>query len=123
MDYGLWIFRDDEFGEPIYAEPASEDVEPSLWTALCEIALEAFEGDAARTGMQSAGDWNVRWKFHSKSGLSFVVAADQDLPSGEVKEFLDELVQRYFDEVDDVRFPEADGVEDIVVDVIPPWEQ
>ena len=61
MEYGVWIFRDDEFLEPIYAEPSQEDCDESLWEALCEQVLEAYEGDGNRFDTTEHGEWRVGW--------------------------------------------------------------
>ena len=37
--------------------------------------------------------------------------------------YLQQLAKRYMDEVDDWRSPDKAGVADVVVDVIPPWEE
>ena len=39
-----------------------------------------------------------------------------------LRSYLDELSQLYMDEVDDPRNPERVGLEDLLLDVIPPWE-
>lgn len=123
MEYGVWIFRDDEFRDPIYADPEQIDVEEGLWTALCENVLEAYEGDGSRFDTLEVGDWRIGWKLHSRTGVTVVVAVDLEVSVGDTRQFLNDLAQRYFDEVDDARFPEVGGVSDIVIDVIPPWEE
>jgi hypothetical protein len=123
MEYGIWIFRDDEFTAPLYADPHREELEDeALWQALCEHVLEAFEGDGPRFETEIQDDWRVGWKLHARTGVSFAVAVKGDVTVSDLKQFLSDLAQRYMDEVDDARFPDMGGVEDIVVDVIPPWE-
>lgn len=122
MEYGIWIFRDDEFLEPIYADPAQEDVDEAVWVSVCEHVLEAYEGDANRFDTVEEGDFRIGWKLHSRTGVTVVVAVPTDNSVTETKQFLNDLAQRYFDEVDDARFPDVGGVADIVIDVIPPWE-
>ena len=46
-----------------------------------------------------------------------------DIRSSDVESYLKQVQRRYFDEVDDARRPERDGVADVVVDVIPPWDE
>jgi hypothetical protein len=123
MSHGVWIFRDDEFDQPLYAEPSREDLEDEpLWQAICEAVLEAVDGDGSRFDVIDHGDGRIGWKLNARMGITFVVRATSEQSSSDVKHFLNELAQRYFDEVDDARFPDPGGLEDIVVDVIPPWE-
>lgn len=123
MDYGIWIFRDDEFDAPLYAAPTREELEDEpLWQQVCENVLEAVDNDGPRFETSDFGSWRIGWKLHARTGVSFAVAVSQDVSVGDVKQFLNELSQSYMDEVDDARFPDLDGVEDVVVDVIPPWE-
>ena len=123
MDHGLWIFRDDEFDAPLYAEPERDELDDELlWETICEAVLEAFDGDGPRFDVLDHGEFKIGWKLDASTNLSFVARAPIDQPASEVKQYLTELVQRYLDEVDDARFPEPGGVQDVVVDVIPPWE-
>lgn len=123
MSHGVWIFRDDEFDSPLYAEPSREDLEDEpLWQVICEYVLDAVDGDGPRFEVVDHNGDKVGWKLHARLGISFVVRAPGDQLVSDVKQFLTELAQRYFDEVDDARFPDLGGVDDIVVDVIPPWE-
>ncbi|MFK7930638.1 MAG: hypothetical protein AB8H79_20800 [Myxococcota bacterium] len=122
MDHGVWIFRDDEFDSPIHADPAVEDVEPSFWQEICEHVLESFEGDGPRFDTVQVGDDRLGWKLHARTGVTVVVQVSAEIGVSELKGFITELCQRYFDEVDDARFPEPGGVADVLLDVIPPWE-
>lgn len=123
MGQAIWIFRDDEFNAPIFADPTREDLEDdALWETACEHVLEAFEGDGARFDTTTEGTSRIGWKAHARTGITLVVAVPAEVAVSELKGFLSDLMQRYMDEVDDARFPEPAGVEDIVVDVIPPWE-
>jgi hypothetical protein len=54
--------------------------------------------------------------------VSFVAIVTDDVRAADVDRYLLLFSRRYMDQVDDPRNPERDGVEDIVVDVIPPWE-
>jgi len=123
MDYGVWIFRDDEFVDPIYAEPEQVDTDSALWQTICEHVLEAYENEGPRFDTVEVGEWRVGWKLHARTGVSVVAAVELEISITDLKQFLTDLAQRYFDEVDDARFPEVGGVSDIVVDVIPPWEE
>lgn len=122
MEYGIWIFRDDEFLGPVYADPARDELdEEGLWQSICEHVLEAFEGDGPRFETEVYDDWRFCWKLHARTGMSFVVAVHGEVAVGDLKQFTSDLTQRYMDEVDDARFPDIGGVADIVIDVIPPW--
>lgn len=123
MHHGVWIFRDDEFDGPLYADPSREDLDDeALWETLCEAVLEAVDGDGSRFDLLEHGDRKLGWKLHARTGISFVAVAPGTTLPADVKQYLADLQQRYLDEVDDARFPDRSGVEDIVVDVIPPWE-
>lgn len=124
MEYGVWIFRDEEFNDPIYAEPARVDLEDeALWVQICESVLEAYEGDGPRFDTKVVGDTRVGWKLHARTGVTVVASVEAEVAVSELKQFINDLTQRYFDEVDDARFPDVGGVADIIIDVIPPWEE
>jgi hypothetical protein len=123
MSQGIWIFRDDEFDAPLYAEPSREDLDDDpLWQTICEAVLDAVDGEGSRFDVIEHAESKVGWKVHGRVGITFVVVTPGDVQSAEIKQYLTSLQQRYLDEVDDARFPDIGGVEDIVVDVIPPWE-
>lgn len=122
MDHGVWIFRDDEFGSPIHAEPDVEDVDPAVWESICEHVLEAYEGDGNRFDTVELGDDRLGWKLHARTGVTVAVMVESTIGVSDLKSFINQLTQRYFDEVDDARFPEPGGVADVLLDVIPPWE-
>jgi hypothetical protein len=123
MDQAVWIFRDDEFRSPLYAEPTKEDLEDDgLWTAVCEHVEQAYEDEGPRFDTATHGDWRVGWKHLAKVGLTFVVCVRGEVEAGMLKQYLTDLSKHYLDEVDEPRFPELDGVEDVVVDILPPWD-
>ena len=117
----LLIIVDEDFGSPLYAEPQISELEPDHWHAVRELIVEVFEGDRSADGVEPHGDVLICWKVLSRNGLSFV-AITEDLEKAEVESYLKQLVRHYFDEVDDVRRPDRDGVADVVLDVIPPWD-
>lgn len=124
MDHYLFLFRDDEFADPIYAEPDPDDIEDELWTAACEAVQDAFTGDGKASGVITEGEHYIGWKLHSGTGVSVVVVVEAgDLTKKVVESHLSAVLRRYLDEVDDARFPEVNGVADVVVDVIPPWDE
>jgi len=123
MEYGVYIFRDDEFLSPIHADPDQGDLDdPALWQAMCEHVLEAVDGDGPRVGGDTQGEWRVFWRVHARSNVTFVVIAPLEVKVGFLRRFLQDLQQAYVDEVDDMRFPDPGGVSDIIVDVLPTWE-
>lgn len=122
MLIGLYIFLDDDFQSPIYADPGREDLDTDLWEAVCAVTHDAIEGDIEPEGVVARGENHVGWKHHLRTSLTFVCVVSDDVKTQLVDEYLKLLVKRYFDEVDDPTDPERDGVEDVVFDVIPPWE-
>ena len=118
----LYIFVDDDFADPVYADPSVEDQDEAMFTAVCEAANDAFEGDARPNGHKDWHDSMICWRFQSRLGLTFVAVVSDDIRAGQVDQFLTDLSRQYLDEVDDPRHPERAGVADVVVDVIPPWE-
>lgn len=122
MSNGVFIFVDDDFSRPLYADPDPEDVDSELFESICEHITEVLEDDGDLKGSGSQGDVRYAWSTHLDSGLSFVAFAE-GIPARRLTSYLKSVSQRYFDEVDDVRTPDRAGVEDVVVDVIPPWEE
>ena len=118
----LMIIVDEDFGTPVYADPAPEDLEPEFWDRIREVVVEAYEGDRKPAGAEEIGTQVLAWKLFQRNGLSFIAMAE-DVSSSEVQAYIRDLSSIYFDEVDDVRRPERDGVADVVVEVIPPWEE
>jgi hypothetical protein len=117
----LAIIVDDDFQPPIYIDPEPEDLDPDLWTAVRQIVVDVAEGELAAIGARDHADVQIAWRSVVKNGLTFVCVVE-DVETGDAKAYLKDLAARYFDEVDDVRRPERDGVADVVVDVIPPWD-
>lgn len=119
---GLYIFVDDEFDDAIYRDPHPEDLEEGLWEAVCETTLEVIEGDADLDGSRPLGEHLIGWRHLGRFGLTFVAVVTDDVKPQSLSRYLRDLSRRYLDEVDDARDPEREGVEDVVVDVIPAWE-
>lgn len=117
----LTIIVDEDFNLPLYAEPETEELDPEHWRRIREIIVDVLEGERKADGVEAIGDHLIGWKVMMRNALSFV-AIVEDVEKPELEGYLKALVRRYFDEVDDVRHPEREGVEDVVVDVIPPWE-
>lgn len=118
---GLYIIVDDEFDAPIYADPSPRELDEGLWASVCEVVQDVFDEERDAKGSTAVGDHLVVWRALGKVGLTFVaIVRDVKLP--QVEAYLQRLARRYSDEVDDPRTPDRAGVEDVVVDVIPPWE-
>lgn len=118
----LTIIVDEDFNLPLYADPDTEELDPEHWRRIREIIVDVLEGERKADGVEEIGDHLIGWKVMMRNALSFVCVVE-DVEKSEVETYLKALVRRYFDEVDDVRRPEREGVEDVVVDVIPPWDE
>ncbi len=124
MLLALCIFLDDDFDAPVYATPELDDMDADLYTAICETVNEAIEGDRPNTGTHhGVEEVRIGWRHHGRSGITFAAAVSDDISAGDLETYLKDLQRMYFDEVDDPREPERAGVEDVIVDVIPPWEE
>lgn len=121
MLLGLYIIVDDDFDVPVFADPASEDIDESAWTVACECVNDALDGDGPVRGAQESGEVVLAWLTKRKVGLSFLGFAS-DVSSSDLSEYLKMVSTRYEDEVEDLREPDRAGVADVIVDVIPPWD-
>ena len=63
------------------------------------------------------------WRHQSRIGLTMAAVLDPSIKVTVADRYLKSLFKQYLDEVDDPRQPERSGVADVVVDVIPPWEE
>lgn len=122
MLVGLYIFIDDDFSDPVYADPDSEELDGTAWEAACEAVNDALDGEGSLTGVEQVGEYLVGWRTRNREGISFVAIVTDDVKPQSVDTYLKAVTRVYFDEVDDPRNPERDGVQDVVVEVIPPWE-
>jgi hypothetical protein len=123
MLVGLYIFIDDDFDSPVFAEPSLDEIDEDLWEFVRERTNDAVEGDADAQGVVSAGDrMMLGWRHLVKWGVSFVCVVSSDVKTSQINGYLRALAKEYLDEVDDVRRPDRTGIKDVLVDVIPPWE-
>ena len=120
---GLFIIVDDDFESPLYAEPGVHETDEDVFERLCVHITEAIEGDGPNNGSELIEESRLVWRHNARAILTFAAVVDDEIGVPEVDRYLMELAQRYLDEVDDVRNPERDGVEDVVVDVIPSWDE
>ena len=123
MLLGLYIFRDDDFEDPLYAEPAANELDDGLWEAICEAANDAQEGTSDSEGFIEFGETWVGWRWIEPTGITFVAAVTDDVKASQLTAYLSRLARRYLDETDDPRTPDRMGVVDVVVDVLPPWDE
>ena len=121
MLVGLYIIVDDDFGSPLYADPAPAELEDGVWTTVCEVVQDVFDEERESRGAMVTGELLIGWRGLVKAGLTFV-AVVRNVRGPLLDAYLTRLVRRYADEVDELRSPDRGGVEDVVVDVIPPWE-
>jgi len=121
---GVFIFVDDEYDDPIYADPAKDELpDEELWVAACQALDDAIEGDGPAMGSKKVAEWLVVWRHNAKTGLSFVAVVTDDVNEKHVHSYLQDLTRVYMDEVDDPLNPEREGVEDVVVSVVPAWDE
>jgi hypothetical protein len=120
---GLYIFVDDDFADPIHADPPLDELDDEVREAICTVIFEAVEGDGKGDGTSAVSDVKFAWRLMAKAGLSFVVVVEEDLSQRDAMQHLQDVQKRYLDEVDDLRNPDKAGVQDVIVDVIPHWEE
>lgn len=120
---GVYIFLDGVYTRPLYAEPDISDEEPKLWQAVCEAVEEAAEGERSRRGSEKMGRVRYGWRVLHKAGIAFAVTVPGRVSSPHVESYLEDLAERYLDEIVDIRNPDPDSVESILIDVIAPWEE
>lgn len=123
MGHVLYILRDDDFDTPIFAGVPIDDLDEDVWDAVMEVVHDAVENEGPRNGFSSVTESWIGWRHLARSGVSFIAVLDDEYEAGSVNEFLAELATHYMGEVDDVRFPDTEGLEDVLVDVIPPWDE
>ena len=123
MAHALYILRDDDFDVPIYASLPSDELDEEVWDSVVTAVHEAVENDGPRTGVVLTQEQWVAWKLIARSGVSFVAVVDEEHDKSDVEEYLGELSTHYLGEVDDVRFPDTDGLEDVLIDIIAPWDE
>lgn len=123
MQEALYIIVDDDLSGPVYADPRPEDLDPDVWDTVARSVYDAFEGEGPASGSVTLDDMVVSWHLLKKFGISFVSVVDAMVTTQQNAHFLKALSQVYLDEVDQPRRPERNGVEDIVCNVIPPWDE
>jgi hypothetical protein len=119
----LIIALDSDFEQPLYAEPDVEEVDPDLLEMLGHCVEEVFEGDRKAEGSKVHDEWRLGWKVQTRLGLAFCAIVTDDVSAADLATFLSDIAQHYGDEIDDARSPDRDGIADLLVDVIPPWEE
>ena len=120
---GVYIVVDDDLDTPMYAEPGVAELDDGVWDKVCEVVRDAFDGETDARGTTVVGESLVAWRALPKVGLTFIAITTDDVRPQQVELYLQQLAKRYMDEVDDWRAPDKAGVSDVVIDVIPPWEE
>ena len=123
MTHSLYILRDDDFDAPIYADPAVDELDEDVWDFIVNTVHEAVENEGPKNGVNEVQEHWIGWKMITRAGLSFVVVLEDEHDKSGILEFLADLSSHYMGEVDDIRFPDTDGLEDVLVDVIAPWDE
>lgn len=123
MLLGLYIVVDDEYDTPVHSDPSPGELDEGVWEKVCEIVQDVFDGETDARGTVKVGEALIGWRSLVKSGLTFVAVVTDDVKPQAVELYLQKLAKRYVDEVDDWRNPDKGGVSDVVIDVIPPWEE
>lgn len=123
MLVGLYIIVDDDYDSAVYADPAPSELDDDIWDRIGEIITDVLDGEMEARGTVKVNDAILGWRSLVKTGLTFVAVTTDAVRPQHVEVFLQKLAKRYVDEVDDWRAPDRSGVSDIVVDVIPPWEE
>jgi len=122
MRVALLITVDEDLETPLYGDPHIEDVPESVSGALLELVTDILDGEVARRGILDVEEHRLGWKMTPRVGVLFLCVVTQGVLDSSLRSYLDELSQLYMDEVDDPRNPERVGLEDLLLDVIPPWD-
>jgi len=123
MLVGMYILVDDEYGSPIYAEPPPSELDDGVWHQVCELVQDVLDGEQETRGTLQQGEMLIGWRSLLKTGITFVAVVSAGVRPQLIELYLQKLAKRYADEVDDWRSPDKAGVADVVIDVIPPWEE
>ncbi|MEQ1566732.1 MAG: hypothetical protein ABMA64_13910 [Myxococcota bacterium] len=123
MLVGVYILVDDEYDAPIYADPSPAELDDGVWPMVCEVVQDVLDAEREVRGTVVVGESLIAWRALLKTGITFVAVVTDDVKPQQVEVYLSKLARRYADEVDDWRTPDKAGVSDVVVDVIPPWEE
>lgn len=122
MRVALLITVDEDLEAPLYGDPPIEDVPESVSGSLLELVTDILDGEVARRGILDIDEHRLGWKMTPRVGVLFLCVVTRVVEDSSLRSYLDELSQLYMDEVDDPRNPERVGLEDLLLDVIPPWE-
>lgn len=117
------IVVDGDFERPVYAEPEFEEVEGELASLMEQVVEEVMDGERRSSGTISFEESTLAFKVRTRLGVAFLALISDDVEQQDVTSFLDDVVRQYLDNVDDARDPDLDGVADLLLDVIPPWEE
>lgn len=119
----LVLVLDGDFELPLYADPDVEDIDPDVLARFVQFVDEVAEGDRKPEGIEHLEEWHLGYKVVARTGVAFCAQVTDDVEAAEVTAYLNGLARLYADEVDDPRNPDSDGLGDLLLDVIPPWEE
>lgn len=119
----LYIVVDDESDDPIYADPPVADLDEALFTRIAELVQDVMDGETEARGTEKTSDGLIGWRSLVKTGLTFVAVVSDAVKPQSLEVYLQKVAKKYVDEVDDWRSPDRGGVAEVVLDVIPPWEE
>lgn len=123
MLLGLYIIVDEDTSDPVYADPPMGELDDAIASRIREIVQDVADGELDARATQKVGEALIAWRSLTKTGITFVCAVTDDVRGQAVELYLQKIAKRYMDEVDDPRSPDRGGVSEVVVDVIPPWEE
>lgn len=119
----LLLVLDGDFERPLYSDPEIDEQDEDWLAHFAELIEEVSEGERRSEGTVEVEEWIFGYKVLSRFGLAFCAVVTDDVPPATVIAYLGDLAKQYTDEVDDIRDPDLDGLGDLIVDVIPPWEE
>lgn len=119
----LYIIVDDEADDPVYGDPPPGELEESIYSRIAELVQDLMDGEVDARGTQKTPDGLMGWRSLVKTGLTFVAVVEDGVRPQQLEVFLQKVAKKYVDEVDDWRSPDRGGVAEVVIDVIPPWEE
>lgn len=122
MLQALLLVLDQDLEHPLHSEPEIEELEDEHIARLSIILEEVAEGERRSEGTEVLDDVVLGYRVLTRFGLAFCGIADDGITAAQLMEYLTDLVKAYTDEVDDLRNPDREGIGDVILDVIAPWE-
>ncbi len=119
----LYIIVDDEADDPIYGDPPLADLDEGVFDRIHSLVQDLMDGEVEARGTQKTPEGLLGWRSLTKTGLTFVAMVTDTVRPQHLEIYLQKVAKKYVDEVDDWRSPDRGGVSEVVLDVIPPWEE